>query len=88
MLAALNTPVLESIEGLLHWNIQKDMDSDIMDVLNTLYIITVTPESEKLNQSIFETSNISLYSSTRGTTSVWWLEAALGAVHQPQFISE
>ena len=58
MLAALNTPVLESIEGLIHWDIQRD--SDTMDVLNTLYIITVTPESEKLNQSIFETSNISI----------------------------
>ena len=60
MLAALNTPdiVLESIEGLIHWDIQRD--SNTMDVLNTLYIITVTPESEKLNQSIFETSNISI----------------------------
>ena len=61
MIAALNTPVLESdvsIEGVLHWYL--DIQEDIMDVLNTLYIITVTPESEKLNQSIFETSNISI----------------------------
>ena len=56
--AALNPPGLESIEGLLHWDIQED--SNTMDVLNTSYIITVTPESEKLNQLIFETSNISI----------------------------
>ena len=63
MIAALNTPALESdvsIEGVLHWDLDIQEDSDIMDVLNTLYIITVTPESEKLNQSIFETSNISI----------------------------
>ena len=42
-------------EGLLHWDIQED--SDTMDfMLNTTYIITVTPESEELK---FETSNTS-----------------------------
>ena len=56
MKAALS-PASESIEGLLHWDIQED--SDTMDVLNTSYTITVIPESEKLNQSIFETSNTS-----------------------------
>ena len=44
-----------SIDGLLHWDIEKDhYDSDTM---NTSYIITVTPESEKLIHSMSETSN-------------------------------
>ena len=53
--------MLESapIDGLLHWDIQ-DSDTVIVDVLNTSYIITVTPQSEKLNQLIFETSNTSI----------------------------
>ena len=46
-----------SIDGVLHWDIQED--SDTMDMLNTSYIITVTPESEKLNLLMFETSNTS-----------------------------
>ena len=48
-----------SIDGLLHWDIQEDSDTMHMDVLNTSYIITVTQESEELNQSISETSNTS-----------------------------
>ena len=58
MTAAL-TPASESAVSLLHWDIQED--SDMLDVLNTSYIITVTPESEKLNQSMHmsETSNTS-----------------------------
>ena len=56
MTAVLTTAsIAVSIEGLLHWVIQED--SDTTDILNTSYIITVTPESEELNQSIFETSN-------------------------------
>ena len=43
-----------SIDGLLHWDIYED--SNTMDVLNTSYIIIVTPESE--NQTITETSNV------------------------------
>ena len=54
------TPASESdvsIDGLLHWNIREDNNVDTMNVQNTSYIITVTPESENLNQSIIETSN-------------------------------
>jgi hypothetical protein len=51
------TPTSESdvsIDGLLHWEVQEDCD-----VKTNAYIITVTPESEKLNQSIELTSNTS-----------------------------
>ena len=63
MVIAAFTLALElnvSIDTHLYLSRNVHKDSDTMNVLNTSSIITVTPESEKLNQSIFETSNASI----------------------------
>ena len=63
MVTAALIPASESnasIDTHLHLSGNIHKDSDTMDVLNSSYIITVTPESEELNQSMFETSNTSI----------------------------